>query len=282
MTTPKFTTFWPEYQPTGHGIHICKFSPVTSVTSQSDDTPASTIPTSVFYSPPSQLHSSIPHRILSLCPALLSNLPLHPFLRLKPPFGTGSDPKKHSSHLSPASKHLHLLLRLLRSLPAPLVQVPSASWKWLLSHFPPDKASTFPIMHDRFFLIPVYIFFQLYHQYQIIHIQNRCTSRISQFSSLPSLTWQKCSFAAPKIAKHSKVIRSASDDICSTTAQLDTALRATRPFWSDFFPPSLPSLDLSFASVCSCLIQCGLTRSNDFAKSDSSTARSSCEQLRKS
>ena len=58
MTTPKFTTFWPEYQPTGHGIHICKFPRVSTVSPQPDDTPVSTIPTSVFYSPPSQLHSS--------------------------------------------------------------------------------------------------------------------------------------------------------------------------------------------------------------------------------
>ena len=39
-----------------------------------------------------------PHRILPLCPALLNNSPLHPFLRLKPPFGTGGDPK--NTHLT--------------------------------------------------------------------------------------------------------------------------------------------------------------------------------------
>ena len=241
MTTPKFTTFWPEYQPTGHGIHICKFPRVTSVTSQSDDTPVSTIPTSVFYSPPSQLHSSISLSSSSDLASLsrsLKQLTSSSILKAKATIWHWWRSKKHSPHLSPASKHLHLLLRLLRSPPAPLVQVPSASWEWLLSHFPPDKASTFPIMHDRFFLIPVYILSQLCHQYQIIHTQNTRTSRISQFSSPPSLTWQKCRFAAPKIAKHSGVVRSASGDICSTTAQLDTALRATRSFWSDFPPPS--------------------------------------------
>ena len=31
MSTPKFSTFWPEYQPTGHGIHICKFPRVSTV-----------------------------------------------------------------------------------------------------------------------------------------------------------------------------------------------------------------------------------------------------------
>ena len=193
MTTPKFTTFWPEYQPTGHGIHICKFPRVTSVTSQSDDTPVSTIPTSVFYSPPSQLHSSISLSSSSDLASLsrsLKQLTSPSILKAKATIWHWWRSKKHSPHLSPASKHLHLLLRLLRSPPAPLVQVPSASWEWLLSHFPPDKASTFPIMHDRFFLIPVYILSQLCHQYQIIHTQNTRTSRISQFSSPPSLTWQ--------------------------------------------------------------------------------------------
>ena len=104
-------------------------------------------------------------------------------------------------------------------------------------------------MHDRFYLIPVYLLSQLCHQYQIIHTQTNRPSRISQFSSPPSLTWQKCRFAAPKIAKHSGVIRSASGEICSTTAQLDSALRATRSFWSDFPPPSLPTGPLFYISM---------------------------------
>ena len=57
---PKYTTFWPEYQPTGHGIHICKFPRTPSVAAQPDDTLAKTIPTSAFYSPPSQSLSSSP------------------------------------------------------------------------------------------------------------------------------------------------------------------------------------------------------------------------------
>ena len=138
MTTPKFTTFWPEYQPTGHGMHICKFPRVTSVTSQADDTPVSTIPTSVFYSPPSQLHSSISLSSSSDLASLsrsLKQLTSPSILKAKATIWNWWRSKKHSPHLSPASKHLHLLLRLLRSPPAPLVQVPSASWEWLLSHF---------------------------------------------------------------------------------------------------------------------------------------------------
>ena len=147
------------------------------------------------------------------------------------------------------------------------MQVPSASWKWLLSHFPPDKAPSFPIMHDRFFLIPVYVLSPLCYQYQIIHTQTIRPSRIFQFSSPPSHTWQKCRFAASKIAKHSGVIRSASGDICSTTAQLDTALRATRSFWSDFPPPFSPhstSLLHQYAHASVPFPTCPAPSTNDF------------------
>ena len=243
MTTPKFITFWPEYQPTGHGIHICKFPRVSTASPQPDDTPVSTIPTSVFYSPPSQLHSSAslssPSDLSSLSRSL-KQLTSPSILKAKATIWNWWRSKKSSPNISPSLKHLHLLLRLLRSPSNPLAQVPSASWEWLISHFPPDKAPAFLIMHDRYFLIPVYLLSQLCHQYQILHTQTTRPSRISQFSSPPSHTWQKCRFAAPKIAQHSGVIRSASGEICSTTAQLDTALRATRSFWSDFPPPFSP------------------------------------------
>ena len=252
MTTPKFTTFWPEYQPTGHGIHICKFPRVSTVSPQPDDTPVSTIPTSVFYSPPSQLHSSAslssPSDLSSLSRSL-KQLTSPSILKAKATIWNWWRSKKSSPNISPSFKHLHLLLRLLRSPSNPLAQVPSASWEWLISHFPPDKAPAFPIMHDRYFLIPVYLLSQLCHQYQILHTQTTRPSRISQFSSPPSHTWQKCRFAAPKIAQHSGVIRSASGEICSTTAQLDTALRATRSFWSDFPPLSHHTGPLSFISM---------------------------------
>ena len=270
MTTPKFTTFWPEYQPTGHGIHICKFPRVSTVSPQLDDTPVSTIPTSVFYSPPSQLHSSVslssPSDLSSLSRSL-KQLPSPSLLKAKATIWNWWRSKKSSSTLSPGHKHLHLLLRLLRSPPDPQVQVPSASWEWLLSHFPPDKAPSFPIMHDRFFLIPVYLLSQLCYQYQIIHTQTFRPSRISQFSSPPSHTWQKCRFAAPKIAKHSGVIRSASGAICSTTAQLDAALRATRSFWSEFPPPFSPhwtSLLHQYALASAPFPTCPAPSTNDF------------------
>ncbi len=45
-------TFWPSYQPVGHGIHLCKFSKPTPISPCPDDLPASAIPSSVFYLPP--------------------------------------------------------------------------------------------------------------------------------------------------------------------------------------------------------------------------------------
>ena len=45
-------TFWPSYQPVGHGIHIYKFSKPTPISPCPDDLPAPSIP-SAFYLPPS-------------------------------------------------------------------------------------------------------------------------------------------------------------------------------------------------------------------------------------
>ena len=230
-------------------------SPVSPLSlPQPDDTPVSTIPTSVFYSPPSQLHSSVsfssPSDLSSLSRSL-KQLTSPSILKAKATIWNWWRSKKSSHNTSPSLKHLHLLLLLLRSPSNPLVQVPSVSWEWLISHFPSDKAPTFPIMHDRYFLVPLYLLSQLCHQYQIIHTQTTRPSRFSQFSSPPSHTWQKCRFAAPKIAQHSGVIRSASGEICSTTAQLDTAFRATPPLFLVWFPPPLPHYigPLSFISM---------------------------------
>ena len=40
LSSSKRFTFWPKYQPVGHGIHICKFPRITPITSSSDDLPA--------------------------------------------------------------------------------------------------------------------------------------------------------------------------------------------------------------------------------------------------
>ena len=65
-------TFWPSYQPVGHGIHLCKPSKPSKPTPISpcpDDLPASAIPSSVFYLPPSAQDTSpslAPHDLLPL------------------------------------------------------------------------------------------------------------------------------------------------------------------------------------------------------------------------
>lgn len=53
LSSSKRFTFWPTYQPVGHGIHICKFPRITPISPSPDDLPAPTIPTSAFYLPPS-------------------------------------------------------------------------------------------------------------------------------------------------------------------------------------------------------------------------------------
>ena len=201
-----------------------------------------------------------PHRILPLCPALLNNSPLHPFLRLKPPFGTGGDPK--NTHLTfPFYYGCFVLpLLLLCRFPLPLGNgyFPiSLLTKLPLSQSCMTDFSLFPSIFSPNFVINIKLSTPKTHA--------RLVS--SQFSSPPSLTWQKCRFAAPKIAKHSGVIRSASGDICSTTAQLDTALRATRSFWSDFPPPFSPhwtSLLHQYAHASPSFPPCSAPSTSDF------------------
>ena len=94
----KSFSYWPSYQPTGHGIHICKFITVPPITRSDDDLPAQAIPSSVFYQPPSQLvRPSSPLSSPSLQPLIRSLLSLSPHLpcyQLKPPFGPGGAVRK--------------------------------------------------------------------------------------------------------------------------------------------------------------------------------------------
>ena len=89
LSSSKRFTFWPKYQPVGHGIHICKFPRITPITSSSDDLPAPTIPTSAFYLPLLP-RSSLTHILHLICNP--SFAPYCPYLLLlyclsKPPFG---------------------------------------------------------------------------------------------------------------------------------------------------------------------------------------------------
>ena len=91
LSSSKRFTFWPKYQPVGHGIHICKFPRITPITSSSDDLPAPTIPTSAFYLPPSSQivnHSNSASNLQPLIRSLLS-LSSPSLLSVKPPFGLG-------------------------------------------------------------------------------------------------------------------------------------------------------------------------------------------------
>ena len=256
---PKYVTFWPEYQPTGHGIHICKFPRTPPVASQPDDTLAATIPTSAFYSPPSQSLTSSPSpptNIASLSRSL-RQLGSPSLLRVKATFWHWWRTQKgcfNNLTNAPHHKYLHILQSLLRAPSSHLVQVPCPCWNWLVSQFPSFTVPSFPILHDRFVLIPLHYLSQLINQYQISHTRLYRPIRSSQFTSPPTHTWHKCRFAAPKIARHTGVIRSASGDICTTTTQLDSALRATRAFWSDFPPPTSPhwsSLLYQYSTACS-------------------------------
>ena len=256
---PKYTTFWPEYQPTGHGIHICKFPRTPPVAAQPDDTLAKTIPTSAFYSPPSQSLSSSPSQPshISSLSRSLRQLVSPSLLRVKAVFWHWWRTQKgrfNDLTNAPDHKHIHILQALLRSPSSHLIQVPCQSWNWFVAQFPSLSIPSFSILHDRFALVPFHYLSQLIHQYQIINTRIDRPLRSSQFTTPPTLTWQKCRFAAPKIARHTGVIRSASGDICTTTSQLDSALRATRAFWSDFPPPTSPhwnSLLYQYSTACS-------------------------------
>ena len=76
LSSSKRFTFWPKYQPVGHGIHICKFPRITPITSSSDDLPAPTIPTSAFYLPPSSQIITNSHSASNLQPLIRSLLSL--------------------------------------------------------------------------------------------------------------------------------------------------------------------------------------------------------------
>ena len=73
-------------------------------------------------------------------------------------------------------------------------------------------------------------------KYELLHPPTSSNTR-TQFSAPSPATWSKCRVAAPKIWAHQGIIKSESGEICTTSATLDSALRATRSFWQDFPPP---------------------------------------------
>ena len=131
-------------------------------------------------------------------------------------------------------------------------------WEWLVSHFP-SVSSSHPIVHDIFVSVPVILLSRLLTQYDILFSPTDRHIPRSQFSTPPSHTWHKCRHAAPKIARHTGIIRSATGDVCKTTADLDRALRATRSFWQEYpcpYDPSWSSLLQDYAASTSPFSPC--------------------------
>ena len=135
-------TFWPSYQPVGHGIHLCKPSKPTPISPCPDDLLASAIPSSVFYLPPSAQDTSpslAPHALLPLTRSLL-RLQTPTLIDIKAHFWTWwrhrkcpGTPSKTDSH------HLHILKKLISNPTSQILTVPRASWEWLLHQFPTDS-----------------------------------------------------------------------------------------------------------------------------------------------
>ena len=152
---PKFLTFWPSFQPR-HGILICKFTRTSSVKPCPDDLPAPHIPSSVFYTPPSQQDSppSSATPFLSHLHRSLLCLPTPTTTAVKSTIWAWWHFYGKQPHLTPTpAHHFHILSRKLTSAKTRNVTVPLPSLNWLLSHFPSDPYQ-FPIHHDAHATLP--------------------------------------------------------------------------------------------------------------------------------
>ena len=137
--------------------------------------------------------------------------------------------------------HFNLLSRKLGRAKGRLVTLPSASWTWLLQHFPDIPSDGFHIVRDHYILVSVPLLSDLLVKYELLHPSHPTGPSRTQFTIPPLATWTKCRVAAPRIWAHQGAIKSADGTICTTTASLDEALRATRSFWQDFATPYHPT-----------------------------------------
>ena len=180
-------TFWPSYQPVGHGIHLCKPSKPTPISPCPDDLPASAIPSSVFYLPPSAQDTSpslAPHDLLPLTRSLL-RLQSPTLLDIKARFWTwwrhrkciGAPPRTDSHHL-------HILKKLMSNPTSQILTVPRASWEWLLHQFPTDS---FPSIfaHDHHAIVPLMLLSKLLIQYDAQQASRPSFHSRTQFSTPP-------------------------------------------------------------------------------------------------
>ena len=236
---PKFITYWPLFHPTGHGIHICKISRNPPVAASPDDIVSAQIPSQIFYNPPSHSNNPTVSPAIRQLPALERSL-----LSLSHP--TTSKVKATIW----AWWHSVGQPRLL----SPLIRIISTS---CLENGDGPKVNLSPcpvrpglgcsnifqayLAMDHYILVSVPLLSDLLVKYELLHPSHPTGPSRAQFTIPPLATWTKCRVAAPKIWAHQGAIKSADGTICTTTASLDEALRATRSFWQDFPTPYHPT-----------------------------------------
>lgn len=110
-----------------------------------------------------------------------------------------------------------------------------------MTHFPDTPTDGYHVVCDNHYLVSVPFLSDLLVKYDLLHPSQLPGPTRTQFTVPPVATWTKCRVSAPKIWAHQGVIKSADGTVCTTTASLDAALRATRSFWQDFPTPFHPS-----------------------------------------
>ena len=200
LSSSKCLTFWPKYQPVGHGIHICKFPRIIPIASSPDDLPAPTIPTSAFYLPPSSQIVNNPNSASNLQPLIRSLLSLSSpsLLSVKAAIWSWWRHSSRTSKSSSPSYHYNLLQRKLREPKSLQCILPRSSWEWLVSHFP-SVSSSHPIVHDIFVSVPVILLSRLLTQYDILFSPTDRPIPRSQFSTPPSHTWHNVAMLPLKL-----------------------------------------------------------------------------------
>ena len=186
---PKFITYWPLFHPTGHGIHICKISRNPPVAASPDDIVSAQIPSQIFYNPPSHSNNPTVSPAIRQLPALersLLSLPHPTTPKVKATIwawwhsvGQPQTPVSSNPH------HFNLLSRKLGRAKGRLVTLPSASWTWLLQHFPDIPSDGFHIVRDHYILVSVPLLSDLLVKYELLHPSHPTGPSRTQFTILP-------------------------------------------------------------------------------------------------
>lgn len=139
-----------------------------------------------------------------------------------------------------------------------------------MTHFPDTPTDGYHVVCDNHYLVSVPFLSDLLVKYDLLHPSQLPGPTRTQFTVPPVATWTKCRVSAPKIWAHQGVIKSADGTVCTTTASLDAALRATRSFWQDFptpFHPAWSSLLTDYTQQVTPLPSCLPPAYNEFYKS---------------